>query len=128
MRRIAILAAVFALAACNNDSTSPTVSLTGNYSLRTVNGSSLPVTLLDGSILTSDVLTLFNDGTFTDNAQFSDGTVEVEQGFYSANNGSINFQDLNSNFTFAGSLSGAVLTEIIPVSGGSSLTEVYVKQ
>src|SRR6185437_7405997 len=100
MRRIALLAALFALAACNNDSTSPTVSLTGNYSLRSVNGISLPVSFNDGSTLTSDVLTLFNDGTFTDNAQFSDGTVEVEQGFYSANNGSINFQDLNSNFTF----------------------------
>jgi hypothetical protein len=122
MRRFAALTLVLAIAACGGDSTSPTVSLTGTYSLRTVNGSQLPVTFSDGTTLVSDMLTLSADGTFSDDAQFSDGSVEVEQGFWTSSNGAIAFQDANSTFTFQGSLSGSVLTEVV-----GSLVEVYQK-
>ena len=123
MRRIAVLMLALAIAACSdNNATAPSAALTGTYTLRTVNGSPLPVTFSDGSVLTSDQLTLFVDGTFTDQAQFSDGSNSIEQGFYSAVNGSITFQDANSNFTFQGSVSGTVLTEI-----SNGITEVFEK-
>ena len=65
MRRIALLLAVVALAACN-DSTSPNGSAVGNYSLRTINGSNLPYTFQDNSVLVSDQLTLNSNGTYVD--------------------------------------------------------------
>jgi hypothetical protein len=123
MRRftIATLALAFSLAACNDsNSVGPTASVAGLYSLRTINGSSLPVTFSDGSRLMSDVLTLNNDGTFSDVAQFDDGSVSAQQGFYTSNNGAINFTDRDTGQTFTASLSGTILTEFV---GG--LTEVY---
>ncbi|HXT16550.1 MAG TPA: hypothetical protein VN706_13010 [Gemmatimonadaceae bacterium] len=119
---IAALAAV--VAGCSStDSVSPTVSLTGSYSLRSINGQNLPVQVSDGRVLTSDVLSLNDDGTFSDDAQFSDGTVSIEQGFFSASNGAIQFQDAQTGQTFSGSLSGSVLTEFFP----NGPTEVYQK-
>ena len=41
MRRIALFAAAIALVACN-DGTSPNGSAIGSYSLRTINGTTLP--------------------------------------------------------------------------------------
>ena len=122
IKAVAVALLVVSLAACNSDTTAPSVSIFGNYSLRTINGNSLPLTLSNGQVLTSDMLTLNTDGTFTDAAQFSDGTVSVEQGFFTNNNGSITFTDANTGAQFAGSLSGNVLTEI-----DGTLTETFVK-
>ena len=74
MRRIALLAAVVALAACNNDSTSPNGSVTGSYSLHTVNGNPLPFTFSDGSVLVSDQLMLNANGTYVGQAAHCSGT------------------------------------------------------
>lgn len=123
MRRftIATLALAISLAACNDsNSVGPTASVAGMYSLRAINGSNLPVTFSDGSRLMSDVLTLNLDGTFSDVAQFDDGSVSVQQGFYTNNNGSIQFTDRDTGQTFTASLSGTILTEFV---GGQ--TEVY---
>jgi hypothetical protein len=51
----------------------------GNYTLRTVNGPPLPFTFSDGATVTSDVLTIRDDGRFSDAVQFSGGTVQVCQ-------------------------------------------------
>jgi hypothetical protein len=51
----------------------------GNYTLRTVNGPPLPFTFSDGATVTSDVLTIRDDGRFSDAVQFSGGTVQVFQ-------------------------------------------------
>ena len=123
MRRTAIVftALAIGLAACNDsNSVGPTANVTGLYSLRSINGTSLPVTFSNGRTLMSDVLTLNADGTFSDDAQFSDGSVEVEQGFYTNNNGAIDFTDMDTGQRFSASLSGTVLTEFV-----SGLTEVY---
>jgi hypothetical protein len=115
MKYIVIAALAIGMAACtNNDTTSPTTSLSGNYSLRTVNGSPLPYTFSDGNTITSDVLTIRDDGTFSESVQFSDGVVQVFQGFYSANNGAISFTDQDSGANSSGSVSGSVLTEVFP--------------
>ena len=128
MRRIALLAALVALAACNNDSTSPNGSAQGSYSLHTVNGNALPFTFSDGSVLVSDQLTLNANGTYVDVATFSNAGTATEQGLWSINNNLISFQDQTDNFSYQGSLSGSVLTESFPASRGSgSITEVYQK-
>lgn len=124
MKRIMIALLAVGLAACNSDSTAPSVSLYGNYQLRTVNGFTLPVTFTNGVTLTSDLLTLNTDNSFTDAAQFSDGTVSVEQGFFTANNGAITFTDLQTGAQFSGSLSGSVLTEV----DANGLTETFQKE
>jgi len=126
MRRtiIAILAFAIGLAACNDsNSVGPTAAVAGTYSLRAINGSNLPVTFSDGSVLTSEVLTLNLDGTFSDVAQFNDGGVSVEQGFYTNNNGAIELTDRDTGDRFSASLSGSILTEFV---GG--LTEVYERR
>jgi len=126
MRRLALLAAVIALAACNNDSTSPNGQITGTYSLRTVNGNPLPYTFSDGSVLVSDRLSLNNDGTYIDVATFSNAGSATEQGLWSINNNLITFNDQTDAFNYSGSLSGSVLTETFPGTRGSgSVTEVY---
>ena len=124
MRRIALLLAVVALAACNNDSTSPNGSVVGNYSLRTVNGNPLPYTFSDGSVLVSDQLTLNSNGTYTDVATFSNANPTPEQGYWSINNNLISFTDQVTNTSYTGSLSGSVLTETFALNSGT-LTEVY---
>ena|SRR5438105_9013305 len=126
MRRIALLAAVVALAACNNDSTSPNGSVTGSYSLRTINGNPLPFTFSDGSVLVSDQLTLSSNGTYVDVATFSNAGTATEQGLWSINNNLITFNDQTDSFTYTGSVSGSVLTESFPSTHSSgSITEVY---
>src|SRR6266536_2522656 len=123
MRRtmIAIAAIAVGLSGCtDSNSVGPTAAVAGLYTLRQVNGTNLPVTFSNGRTLVSDVLTLNVDGTFSDDAQFSDGSVEVEQGFYTNNNGAIDFTDRDTGQTFSASLSGTILTEFV---GG--LTEVY---
>ncbi len=113
MRRIATLAVAIALMACGSASTSPGVVLVGTYTLRNVNGSSLPVTLADGTRLTSDVLALASDGSFTDSQQFLDGRVQVVQGFYTSTLNALTFQDQSTNATFQASLNGVVLTAFV---------------
>ena len=129
MHRIALLAALVALAACNNDATSPSVSLVGTYSLRTVNGNPLPYTFSNGSVLVSDQLTLNSDNSYVDLATFSNGSSAAEQGFWSSNNNVITFDDRTDGIQYTGSLSGSVLTEIFNNTGGfsGSVTEVYQK-
>lgn len=124
MRRLALLLAVVALAACNNDSTSPNGTVVGTYSLRTVNGSQLPYTFSDGSVLVSDQLTLNSNGTYTDIASYSNANSNPEQGYWSINNNLISFNEITGTSSYTGSLSGSVLTETFNFNG-SSITEVY---
>ena len=127
MRKFVLLAAgLVALAACNNDSTSPNGNVTGTYSLRTVNGNPLPFTFSDGSVLVSDRLSLNSDGTYVDIATFSNAGSSTEQGLWSINNNLISFSDQTDNLSYQGSLSGNVLTESFPASfSNQSVTEVY---
>lgn len=123
MRYLALAGLVLAALACRaGDATSPTVSIVGNYSLRTVNGGSLPYTFSNGARLTGDLLTINADGTYTDVGYYSNQGTTTEQGTYSDNNGSIVFDDLTDGITYQASLSGSVLTEI-----NSGYTEVYQK-
>jgi hypothetical protein len=118
-----VIALALSLAACAaSDATSPTVSIAGTYALKSVNGSSLPYSFTTSLTLTSDILTMGSNGSYTDIATYSNGTTTTEQGTYSNNNGSITFTDLTDSVVYQGSLSGSVLTEI-----SGSYTEVFQK-
>ncbi|HKN65092.1 MAG TPA: hypothetical protein VJW73_02390 [Gemmatimonadaceae bacterium] len=125
MRRIALFLAVIALVACN-DATSPNGSVAGTYTLRTVNGFNLPYTFSDGSVLVSDQLVLNSDGSYTDQANFSNRQPQGEQGFWSINNNLITFNDETDQINYTASLSGTILTETFNnTGGGGSITEVF---
>ena len=113
MKRLAIAALAIGLAACNSDSTSPTVSIVGSYTLQKINGFNLPFTFSDGVTVTSDVLRLNQDGSYSETERDSDGTIVSDIGFYTNINGSITFTDQTSRINFPGSLSGSVLTVIV---------------
>jgi hypothetical protein len=113
MRRALVLGLALALAGCQNDSTAPSVSLQGSYSLRTINGTSLPYTFSNGLTLAGEVVTLYGDGTYTDVSTYLNGQSSSDQGFYTNNNGAITFTDQTAGIQFQGSLSGSVLTEIV---------------
>jgi len=125
VKRMMVALLAFGLMACGNENNSvePTVSLAGTYTLRTINGSGLPFTFSDGTTVTSDVISIFDDGTFSESIQISDGEVFVDQGTYSSNNGSITFNDITAGIQYSASLSGTVLTAIFQ----NGLTEVFQK-
>ena len=110
MRRLLLVALAATLAACGSDSVGPNGSFNAQFDLRTVNGSRLPYTFSPTFTITSDVLTLNSDGTYSDVAQLSSGDLSVEQGFYSTNNGAITFSSENG-YSYQGSISGSTLTE-----------------
>ena len=131
MRRSLLLAVptacVVVLASCgSSDPTSPTVSLVGTYTLKTTNGSTLPYNTQNGDVLVAEHLSLNNDGTYVDVAEYAlyrgGSSTTTEYGTFDNNNGAIVFNDDTDRITYQGSLSGRVLTEIV---GG--LTEVFQK-
>ena len=122
MRRLVMLAlASTMMAACSMDSTGPNGSVEGSYSLRTINGQSLPYTFSSGLRLTSDDLTLMSDGTYQDVSRYSDGTSFVDDGDYSSNNGAITFYS-STGTTSQGSVSGNVLTQVL-----NNYTQVFAR-
>jgi hypothetical protein len=117
MRRIALalsLGLALGLGACSGDSTGPNGSVVGTYQLQKYNGVNLPYTFSGGSSLTSEQMTLNSDGTFTDILQYSNSSSPtVARGYFTANNGSITFDDRTFNIVYNGSVSGTVLTTFI---------------
>ena len=113
MRRLVMFALASTLAACSLDSTGPNGSVAGNYSLRTINGQSLPYTFSGGLRLMSDDLTLLSDGTYQDVSRYDDGTSFVDEGDYTSYNGAVTFYSSTTGETYQGSVSGDVLTQIL---------------
>ena len=115
MRRIALAALAIGMttmAGCSSDATSPSGSVEGTYSLIRLNGQTLPYSFSSGLTLTSDDLTLYRDGTFTDVSRYSSGNTHTQQGYYTDTNGSLYFEP-SSDAPYQGSVSGTVLTEIV---------------
>jgi hypothetical protein len=113
MRRLVMFALASTLAACSLDSTGPNGSVAGNYTLRTINGQSLPYTFSGGLRLMSDELTLMSDGTYQDVSRYDDGTSFVDEGDYESYNGAITFYSTRTGETYQGSVSGDVLTQLL---------------
>ena len=113
MRRLVMLAlASTMLASCSSDSTGPNGSVTGTYTLRTIDGQPLPYTFSGGLRLMSDELTLMTDGTYEDVSRYSDGTSFVDEGDYTNYNGAVTFYSTSGD-TYQGSISRDVLTQVL---------------
>ena len=122
MRRLVMLALAGTLAACSTDSTGPNGSITGTYTLRTIDGQPLPYTFSSGLRLTSDQITLMTDGSYQDVSRYSDGTSFVDEGDYTSYNGAVTFYSTSGD-TYQGSISRDVLTQII-----NGYTQVFQRQ
>jgi len=112
MRRLVMLALASTLAGCSIDSTGPYGSVAGDYSLRTINGQTLPYTFSGGLQLLSEDLTLYRDGSYEDISYYSDGSTFVDDGDYDNYNGSITFYSSRGS-TYQGSVSGNTLTQLL---------------
>jgi len=124
MRRIAFFALTAAsLSACSLDSVGPSGSVTGTYTLRRINGSTLPYTFTSGQRLISDDLTLYRDGTFTDVSRYDSGETTTDEGFYTNDNGSLNFESSETGLVYQGSITDDVLTEVV-----NGFTQVFERQ
>jgi hypothetical protein len=120
MRRLVALLALATAVACGGDSTSPSATVTGSYSLRTVNGSPVPYTVIqigaDKYEIVSDVVTINEGGTWsetgtdrtTQNGQVTNGTI-TDGGTYTLNGTAITFVSTESG-TVNGSVGGGTLT------------------
>jgi hypothetical protein len=111
MRRFVALLAFAALAACGGDSSITPGTVTGSYSLRTVNGSPLPFTVIqigaDKIEITGDVIILNEGGTFTETT--SQRTTE---------NGVVTTSTIDDAGTYT--LTGTAITLTSPESGSIS--------
>ena len=107
MRRASVL--LVGLSACFSNPSAPVV-VTGTYTLVTVNGNQLPYVFSNGVGIASEVLILNADGSFSDVATHSDGSVNTDIGVYSNYSGTINFGDTTQNALYQGILDGNVLT------------------
>jgi len=124
MRRFAFFVLTAAsLTACSMDSLGLPGSVAGTYSLRRINGTSLPFTFSGGSRLVSDDLTLYTDGTFLDTSRYDTGETSTDQGFYTNDNGSLDFESSETGIRYQGSVTNSVLTEVV-----NGYTQVFEKQ
>jgi hypothetical protein len=124
MRRIAFFALTAAsLSACSLDSVGPSGGVTGTYTLRRINGSTLPYTFTSGQRLISDDLTLYRDGTFTDVSRYDTGETTTDEGFYTNDNGSLNFESSETGLVYQGSITDDKLTEVV-----NGFTQVFERQ
>ena len=136
MRRFTVLLALAAVASCGGDSsTSPSVSVSGIYSLQTVNGAALPYTqpqdVYDKFEFLSDVRILSDSGTFTEtytNRQTQNGVAttfsRTVTGTYTVVGGGITFFHPEGNES--GSVGAGKLTLRSPADG--IVAAVYQKE
>jgi hypothetical protein len=123
MRRLATMALAVTMSACSlTDSIGPDGSLDATFSLRTLNGYTLPYTFSNGVTLVSDELTLFRDGSYEDLSRYADGSTNVEEGFYTNTNGSLYFEP-RSGAPYQGSITGSTLTQIV-----AGFTQVFRRE
>ncbi len=131
-----ILAVLPNVVACSGgDSTAPTqTSVAGTWTLRTINGSGLPFTVVqvgaDKVEITSDVLTVASGGAFTQltTVRITEGgrvTTETipDAGNYGLNGTAVSFTFNSDGSTGTGTLSGSTLTV-----ASSGFSQVYQKQ
>jgi hypothetical protein len=121
MRRFVALLVFAATVACGGDSsTSPSASVTGTYTLKSVNGSQLPFTVFDFGTekyeILDDAVILSEGGTWTEsgtdrstlNGQATTSTI-TDAGTYTLNGTAITFVSAQTGTT-NGSVSSNTLT------------------
>ncbi|MFL5614542.1 MAG: hypothetical protein ACJ796_12850 [Gemmatimonadaceae bacterium] len=123
MRRHMLAALTMLLVACGGDTVSGPAQITGTYTLRTVNGSSLPATFYQDEIERDDFfagnVSLASDNSWTGSLSVNavalsggtlfNGALPVS-GTYSLNTGSITLSDAAHGLVMTGTISGGTLT------------------
>ena len=128
---IAVAILVAAGACGSDDSTSPTLTASGTWSLQTINGSALPVTIGSGSqavTVIASTLTISSNGNYNEVVTLrplgaTSNTTFTEIGTWSFTNGVVTFNDQTDAITYTGAVSGNTLTE-----NTAGFVSVYTRQ
>ena len=125
--------------ACGGDkATGPNASITGNYTLRTVNGNALPAVVFQNTTekeeLSAGNINLNADRTWsgalslrsTNLTNGATATLSVPaNGTYTNNNGSITLTDARDNSQLTGTVGGGTLTIVGDTGLGALVTLVF---
>jgi hypothetical protein len=123
MRKLVALIAFVAAAGCGSDKATNAVSgsIAGTYSVKSVDGNPMPYTVQSGSssaTLTSDVLTVADDGTWNETYAFTmtvNGTTTNQSvgdgGTWTRSGSAVSFySNLNAATVYTGSITGGGFT------------------
>ena len=114
MRRLAALALCLLFTGCLSDTTAPSTSLlVGTWSLSTVNGQAVPYTYPNGKQILDETFVITINGTYTEEAHYSDGSTYTEQGVITTIGGTAFFQDLTGFISYNGTWSATAMTQHI---------------
>ena len=133
--RLLTVGGLVALAACS-DSSGPDATIHGTYTLRTVNGQTLPATIFQDASgrfdITGGTLTLNSNGTFTDVVMFRivSGTTTITDqasgtGTFAEAGNTVTFTTTDGE-TYTMTRSGGTLTQVVSEEG-LTFTIVYQK-
>ena len=125
--------------ACGGDkATGPNASITGNYTLRTVNGNAVPAVVFQNTTekeeLTAGNVNLNADRTWSGSlslrsTNLTNGATATlslpANGTYTNNNGSITLTDASDNSQLTGTVGGGTLTIVGDTGLGSFVTLVF---
>ena len=125
--------------ACGGDkATGPNASITGNYTLRTVNGNALPAVVFQNTTekeeLTAGNINLNADRTWSGSlslrsTNLTNGATATlslpANGTYTNNNGSLTLTDASDNSQLTGTVGGGTLTIVGDTGLGSFVTLVF---
>ena len=138
MRRMIVAGILAVLAACSSDSTGPNASVTGSYTLRTVNGNNVPAVVFQNATtkdeLTAGTLNLNADNTWSGSltareTSLSTGAVVSitvpASGTYTNNNGSLKLTDSVDDTQLVGTADNGMLTVSGDVGIGAVVTLVF---
>ena len=125
--------------ACGGDkATGPNASITGNYTLRTVNGNTVPAVVFQNTTekeeLTAGNINLNADRTWSGSlslrsTNLTNGATATlslpANGTYTNNNGSLTLTDASDNTQLTGTVGGGTLTIVGDTGLGSFVTLVF---
>ena len=100
------------LSGCLGGETAP-VTVVGKYKLQAVNGLPLPFTFPNGISLKAETIELKDDGSFTDVAERSDGSVVNDIGTYTNYGGTVVLFDQTLGFVYQGQVEGKTMTVVV---------------
>ena len=130
MRRVLLGLMLFSIA-CVDDGLTGSSTVTGTYTLRTVNGSPLPYTVVEGpmvgTVIIDDAITLYQGGTYVEPSHSRatpKGPVEseTETGTYALLGNSISLRSNESGLTKVTKVNGNSMTFVEP-----GITSVFRK-
>jgi len=138
MRKLVLSAVLAVLVACGGDATGPNASLYGNYTLRTVDGNSVPAVVYQDTLekdeLTAGNINLNSDLTWSGSLSvratlLATGAIATlslpANGTYTTSSGTITLTETSDGAQLVGTVGGGTLTLGGDIGTGSSTTLVF---